>query len=221
LTSPEQPNAMKLMQYEFPALSASVSDAIVTSAYGRPTNLKTVIYGDGPTFTVHNEQTDYGSTGTYSISFNNVGHFVTISRVIPPATVPTVSYPSPFPSYLPVLNACNKKVNLGSAPGTDTTGTIYAVTGINDFDTVTGYFISNFSPLPLSNWLPSGQYSEVTPFLYVRGTTYDPSKRISPTPPPSLRLWQLIGVNDAGQLLALGTVNNGDERTFVLSPVSR
>jgi hypothetical protein len=80
---------MKVMQYEFPVLSASVSDAIWTSAYGPPVNLKTLIYGDGPTFTIHNEQTDYGSTGTYSIVFNNVGHFVTISRVTPPPLFPS------------------------------------------------------------------------------------------------------------------------------------
>jgi hypothetical protein len=185
-------------------------------------NLGTV-YGNGQTYNTLEYAGIFVSNGTYSLVFNNIGHFVEVSQPINNAP--------PFPSYGPVLHAGTKTINFGSSatkiiPGEDVsfTGGVFSVTGINDFDTVVGYYIGNNSPLPLFSW-GFGFYPEIYPFLYVNGQTYSRSNplNVQPLPPtPSIYIYQYFGVNDAGQILAIGSVQDGGFTTsFILTPVSR
>jgi hypothetical protein len=52
---------------------------------------------------------------------------------------------------------------------------------------------------------------------------YDPNTLIPNSPivsPAAVIIYQLLGVNDAGQILALG-VEKGNRYTLILNPVSR
>jgi hypothetical protein len=56
------------------------------------------------------------------------------------------------------------------------------------------------------------------PFVYVNGTMYNANTLVSP-PAPLVHLFQVFGVNDAGQILAVGgTTRDGDWHTFILNP---
>ena len=202
------------LQVEFPALTATLSNTVIASAHGFRVNLGTA-YGNGPTYLLLNHQGFYSGNGTYSVVFNNIGHFVDVSKKI--------SDSPPFPSYLPVLHVGNRKIDLVPPDTEGLTGSVCSVTGINDFDTVVGYTIGNDSPLPLFNWLPFGFFPEISPFLYINGKMYDPNTLIPNSPivsPAAVIIYQLLGVNDAGQILALG-VEKGNRHTLILNPVSR
>jgi hypothetical protein len=201
------------LQVEFPALTATVSNTMLASAHGFRINLGTA-YGNGSTYVLLNHQGYYSGNGTYSVAFNNIGHFVEVSQKISSKA----PFP-PFPSYLPVLHLGNRKIQLIPPDTESLTGSVSSVTGINDFDTVVGYTIGNDSPLPLFNWLPFGFYPEINAFLYINGKMYDPNTLI-PNSPEGLVIDQLLGVNDAGQILALG-VEQGNRHTLILNPVSR
>jgi probable HAF family extracellular repeat protein len=202
------------LQVEFPALTATASNAVLASAHGIRIKLGTA-YGNGPTYLLSNNQGFYSGNGTFSVAFNNIGHFVDVSQKI--------SKSPPFPSYLPVLHIGSRKVDLVPPDTEGLTGLVWSVTGINDFDTVVGYSIGNDSPLPLFNWLPFGFSPEINPFLYINGKMYDPNTLIPNSPivsPAAVIIYQLLGVNDAGQILALG-VERGNRHTLILNPVCR
>lgn len=96
------------------------------------------------------------------------------------------------PEASPILHVGTKTINLGYLPDAQS-DPYYSVTGINDFDTVVGY-----APL---------QDSEIAlPFVSFNGTMYDLNTLVLP-PSASVHLIQAFGVNDAGQILATGSVN--------------
>jgi uncharacterized membrane protein len=156
------------------------SYAVITSAYRPPIILEGSNNGD--------------------IQVNNKGDYV----VVPAET-------SFFgPTELPVLHVRAKTINLPPVPGSENSQWLqyYTATGINDFDTVVGYELE--------------QYTDVLrTFVYLDGTMYNLNTLVSP-PAPLVHLFQVMGVNDAGQILATGGTNQDDTEhwhTFILNPV--
>ena len=132
------------------------------------------------------------------IQVNNRGNYVVVS-----------AEPGFFgPTQLPILHVGAKTINLPPVPGSENSPWLqyYAATGINDFDTVVGYELEQFT-------------SVLRPFVYVNGTMYNANSLVSP-PSPSMQLFQVLGVNDAGQILAVGgtSLDESDWHTFILSP---
>jgi hypothetical protein len=131
-----------------------------------------------------------------SIAVNNVGHFVDLGQVV---------NTSPLPSFLPVLHVGGKITNLGPVPGTETLCETYFIMGMNDFDTVVGVMAD------------VGITNTRRPFLYVNGRMYDPNTLISPA--SSVHIDQLLGVNDLGQILAVGSdFITQQAHTWILNP---
>jgi hypothetical protein len=136
--------------------------------------------------------------GTGNLLVNNRGDFVVIAAELEP----TVS---------PILHVGTKTINLGYLSDAQS-DPYYNVTGINDFDIVVGYALSQGSNILL-------------PFVSFNGTMYDANTLISP-PRPSVHILQILGVNNAGQLLATGSINHtlgydAPTNTFILNPRSR
>ena len=138
--------------------------------------------------------------GTGSLVVNNVGDYVVIALILEPYD-------------LPVLHVGAKTINLGLIPGTENGLEYYTPTGINDCDTVVGYALHQAS-------------NALTPFVYLHGAMYDPNTLITPTA-PLVHLFQALGVNDAGQILAVGSTNGEPStdgppyHTFILNPCVR
>jgi hypothetical protein len=131
--------------------------------------------------------------------FNQRGDFVDQSKI---AMLPG----NLVPFFPPVLHLGNKTIQLDPPPGTATlTNPVYTTLAINDFDTVVGYLTDAASGATL-------------PFLYTDGKTYDPNTLVS----TSLHIDELVGINDAGQILAnaLDPVT-GYGHTLILNPRSR
>ena len=57
------------------------------------------------------------------------------------------------------------------------------------------------------------------PFVYLNGTMYNANTLVSPAA-PLVHLFQVFGVNDAGQILAVGgtSLDESDWHTFILNP---
>jgi len=110
------------------------------------------------------------------------------------------------PFFPPVLHLGNKTIQLDPPPGTATlTNPVYTTLAINDFDTVVGYLTDAASGATL-------------PFLYTNGKTYDPNTLVS----TSLHIDELVGINDAGQILANAfDPVTGYGHTLILNPRSR
>jgi probable HAF family extracellular repeat protein len=131
--------------------------------------------------------------------FNQRGDFVDQSKIV-------MRPGNPVPFFPPVLHVGNKTIQLDPPPGTAAlTNPVYTTLAINDFDTVVGYLTDSASGATL-------------PFLYFKGQIYDPNTLVS----TSLHIDELVGINDAGQILANAfDPVTGYGHTLILNPRSR
>jgi hypothetical protein len=168
-----------------------VYDAVITPAYGPPVNLGGPVFGP--------------------LVCNNIGHSVLVNQVVnTPGAIPG----TPWPSFLPALYSGKKITNLPPVPdGKTLTGAVYFPTAINDSDTVVGFMSGSITPLPATG-ATTGYPSEILPFLYVDGKMYDPNTLV---PSTTIQIQRLLGVNNLGQILALGVDLVGEGHTLILT----